>query len=303
MLAIVIPYYKKNFFKDTLDSLANQTDKRFNLYVGNDASPEDPLEIIEEFRRKIGKVVYKKFEFNLGGRSLTRQWERCLEMVEDEKWVMILGDDDLLSENVVEEFHNQLSDIDHSEVNVIRFATREINDQGIIISKEYHHPKLQDYSDSFYERFFNRSRSSLSEHIFSRTQFEKYGFRNLPLAWHSDDLAWLEFSEFGKIYTINKAFVYFRLSQINISRHGYRLEEKRNGRFLFFTIVVNEYIGNFKKEHIHNILKRYELMTYSLNKGNVVFYKRFFPLIMKYFGVWESLKFTRRILLNYGRDK
>lgn len=38
MLAIVIPYYKYTFFEATLISLKNQTDKRFNVYVGNDAS-------------------------------------------------------------------------------------------------------------------------------------------------------------------------------------------------------------------------------------------------------------------------
>lgn len=41
MLAIVIPYYKLTFFEETLQSLANQSDKRFKVYIGDDASPED----------------------------------------------------------------------------------------------------------------------------------------------------------------------------------------------------------------------------------------------------------------------
>lgn len=42
MLAIVIPYYKINYFEETLKSLSNQTDKKFKVYIGNDASENDP---------------------------------------------------------------------------------------------------------------------------------------------------------------------------------------------------------------------------------------------------------------------
>lgn len=45
-LSIVIPYYKIDYFEETITSLKNQTDKRFNLYIGNDFSPNDPLPII-----------------------------------------------------------------------------------------------------------------------------------------------------------------------------------------------------------------------------------------------------------------
>jgi hypothetical protein len=40
MLAIIIPYYKLCFFEENLQSLAAQTDKRFKVYIGDDASPE-----------------------------------------------------------------------------------------------------------------------------------------------------------------------------------------------------------------------------------------------------------------------
>jgi hypothetical protein len=43
MLAIVIPYYKIRFFEATLQSVAIQTDKRFKVYIGNDASDEIQL--------------------------------------------------------------------------------------------------------------------------------------------------------------------------------------------------------------------------------------------------------------------
>lgn len=47
MLAIIIPYYKLRFFEATLESLANQTDKRFKVYIGDDASPENLADLLE----------------------------------------------------------------------------------------------------------------------------------------------------------------------------------------------------------------------------------------------------------------
>lgn len=44
-LAIVMPAYKARFLRQALESIAQQTDKRFTVYVGDDASPDDIKEI------------------------------------------------------------------------------------------------------------------------------------------------------------------------------------------------------------------------------------------------------------------
>jgi hypothetical protein len=49
MLAIVIPYYKIRFFS-YVTIVAIQTDKRFKVYIGNDASDEDPTQLLEKFK-------------------------------------------------------------------------------------------------------------------------------------------------------------------------------------------------------------------------------------------------------------
>jgi glycosyltransferase involved in cell wall biosynthesis len=42
-LAIIVPAFRVRFLERTLQSLAAQTDRRFRVYVGDDASPE-PVE-------------------------------------------------------------------------------------------------------------------------------------------------------------------------------------------------------------------------------------------------------------------
>ena len=110
MLAIIIPYYKLTYFEATLKSLANQNDKRFKVYIGDDASPEDCTTLLQKFEGQFD-FIYHRFETNLGGISLTQQWERCIALSGDEEWLMILGDDDVLEANVVASFYEDLNEI------------------------------------------------------------------------------------------------------------------------------------------------------------------------------------------------
>ena len=52
-LAIVIPAYKSDFLYQTLDSFAQQSNKNFTLYVGDDYSPFDLESIVRRFQDKM----------------------------------------------------------------------------------------------------------------------------------------------------------------------------------------------------------------------------------------------------------
>lgn len=173
MLAIIIPYYKLTFFEETLQSLANQTDKRFSVYIGDDASPENPAALLEKYKDKL-EFKYHRFSENLGSISLTKQWERCIALSKDEEWLMILGDDDVLGVNVVEEFYLQLP-LFKGKTNVVRFATEVINGNHEAITNKFVHPVWEDAADSYYRKFERISRSSLSEYIFAKKAYIKYG--------------------------------------------------------------------------------------------------------------------------------
>lgn len=214
MLAIIIPYYKLSFFEKTLDSLVIQTDKRFNVYVGDDCSPEDPIGVIKEVSTKIN-IKYTKFKTNLGSVNLTAQWDRCIKLSSDEPWIMILGDDDVLGDNVVEEFYKAVAK--NSETDLYRFSSQMIDAHNRPIGQQYCQPN-QEYGYVFYGRKLQfLTRCSLSEHIFRRSMYNKVGFYSYPLAWCSDDRFFLEMSEKRPAVAINNATIYPRNSEINIS--------------------------------------------------------------------------------------
>lgn len=296
MLAIIIPFYKISFFEKALASLASQTNKNFSVYIGNDASPDDPAKIIESFGNDL-KIIYKKFDDNLGGLSLTRQWARCINMVQNEEWLMLLGDDDELSENCVELFYSSLHKINQADCKVVRLASILDNVIDDKRSNIFQHPIVEKATDFFYRRLTGKTRSSLSEYIFRTTAYRKYGFHNYKLGWYSDDRAWLEFSEFGSIYSLNSAHAVIRFSRENISTWNFKTEEKLESAYMFFRFLISTHLGKFKKFQRKDLLRSYESLVYRNKKANIPFYFHLITLFLLNLHILESLKFTRRFLL------
>lgn len=295
MLAIVIPYYKITFFKATLQSLANQTDQRFKVYIGDDASMENPSSLLEKFKGKFD-FSYHRFEENLGGISLTKQWERCIALTKNEEWLMILGDDDELSTSCVAEFYGHLQEIELNNCKVVRFATMIKDEVNQKLSTIYTHPTLEKSTDFFYRRFTNQTRSSLSEYIFKKSAYKKFGFYNYDLAWYSDDRAWLEFSEFNFVYSINSSQVCFRLSEENISRCNYKIKEKQKATFQFYNYLIINHINKFKRYQRKYLLLHYEQLVYKNKRVTFSFWILLFLLFLGNFHIIQSLKFTRRFI-------
>jgi glycosyltransferase involved in cell wall biosynthesis len=126
-LAIIIPYYKIDFFEETIKSVAKQSNKNFTLYIGNDASPNDPLPIIQKYF-KSSDYHYFDYKKNIGGQNLALQWERILENVQEE-WFQILGDDDMISKNFTE-FYKNLPLVEDKEISVIKFSHQWIDEKS-----------------------------------------------------------------------------------------------------------------------------------------------------------------------------
>ncbi|MCC8358518.1 ATP-grasp fold amidoligase family protein [Salinimicrobium sediminilitoris] len=295
-LAVVIPYYKKNFFFECLDSLSRQSNKNFIVYVGNDASPENPLDIISHFSQDLD-IKYHYFPENMGGVSLTKQWHRCINLSQGEKWIMILGDDDYLSSNYVEEFYRNLEDIENRNIKVVRYASKIHRTSSGEVSKKFTHPKIEKSTDFIYRRYFEVSRGSLTEQIFRRDQFLKYGFHDFPLAWGADLMAWLEFSEFEKNYAINDATAFFRISDHNISRGGYLEETKQNARVIFFSKLIYDYIEKFEPYQRLKLILLFEQILYTTEQFSFLHWFKLSHLILKEGGLLQLAKFNRRSML------
>lgn len=57
-IAVIIPAYKDTYLLNTLISINNQTDKKFNLYICNDSSPYNIEKVLADFK-KINKIHFE----------------------------------------------------------------------------------------------------------------------------------------------------------------------------------------------------------------------------------------------------
>ena len=249
MLTIIIPYYKISFFKETLQSLERQTCKNFKLFIGNDASPENPENLIKE-TLKTTDFIYKEYTDNVGSQNLVKQWERCIQDCGITEWFQILGDDDVISENFVKEFYNNIEVIDSERSNVIKYSQRWIDESGKPFKEYSVQPKLLSALENWKEKYIKGQRSSLSEHIFRKSVYEKVKFRHFPLAWGTDDLAVFEISGTAPVYFISDAKVEVRISSQSISGSGELYLEKQRHAISFETYFINKYHQQLPKEFI-----------------------------------------------------
>lgn len=298
MLAIIIPYFKLTFFEAVLQSLAAQTCQNFKVYIGDDASPEDPSMLLEKYKGMFD-FVYHRFETNLGGTSLTKQWERCIALSGNEDWLMILGDDDVLGHNVVEEFYKNLEEITQRGINVVRFSTQIIDEITNTTSKIFVNPKFESAADFYCRRYLGLVRCSLSEHIFRKKSYVKYSFQDYPLAWHSDDYAWIQFSESKPILAINSEKVSIRVSNESLTGSTTNLKDKRIAESMFYMDLVKYNLNLFNRGARFKFLMKAEV---SIKKYRKLSLEEWYILFLKYvhnFAFIAFLKFTRRFLKSF----
>jgi len=294
MLAIVIPYYKRTFFEETLQSLVKQTDKRFHVYIGDDASPEPMADLLERYKDQF-EYTFKRFEANFGGTSLVKQWERCIEMVQEEEWLMILGDDDVLGENVVEAFYENIEEVISNSINVIRYSTIVINELSQEISDKHTHPLVQNSLDFMLSKIEGKSRSSLSEYVFNKKVLLKTKIHEFPDALYSDDLLIIEVSDYKNIFSIEE-LIYIRKSNFNLSGVNGNFDKKEKAKKLFFYHLLRNKVFFYDSNYLKRFIKL--LSKQIIKKKNFSLYIFTIIQLIKKFRLKIVLKLNCNILEN-----
>lgn len=298
-ITIVIPYYKLSFFEATLKSLVEQTNKHFSVVIGDDASPEDPKPLLDHYKGQID-YKYHRFDDNLGSISLVAQWNRCIDLIDnDTSWILILGDDDVLGPNVIKEFYKNLDEITLNKINVVRYSTVVINEDGKEITRVFNNKKIIAATEAFYDKISDQSRSSLGEYIFKKSVYDEIGFKEYGLAWHSDDMAWLDFSNFKNLFCIDTEKIYIRVSDKSISGGTDNSSAKIQASFLFYHDLVYQHLNKFKWSQRNLLLRIYESKLLPVKGKSFATYFQMILLFAKNGFFVSVLRFSIRFFIKY----
>lgn len=243
-LAIVIPAYRKAFLERAIRSVVQQTDRRFRLYVGDDGSPEQ-LETVVRSAAAGCDFVHRRFDQNLGGRSLVQHWDRCIRL-SSEEWVWVFSDDDVMEPGCVEAFHRELKQT-RGAYDLYRFNTLQVDANDRVVAVSPSHPGVESSLEFAYHRLCATRHSTFQELIFSRKAYERVGaLPDFPHAWCTDDAAIILLGDKTGIRTIEGPRVRFRMSGENItSRYGdARINRgKRKASMLYLEWLMGRFRG------------------------------------------------------------
>lgn len=233
LFSFVMPAYKAEFIKESIDSILGQTYANLELVIVDDCSPEPIGDIVKLYDDK--RVSYYRNKENIGGNDLVAQWNTCLSYAKGE-WVILATDDDVYAPNFLETFINQLDE--YPEVDLFRARICLIDLKNKIIDIERCHEEFVSPIQFFYEINVGM-KGGVAQHIFRREKLvEKGGFVNFPKAWASDDATAIMLSSKGVLFS-QKPLVYFRYSGQNISTRGKYGEEKVQARIQYSKWVMN----------------------------------------------------------------
>ncbi len=130
-VSVILPAYNsQKYIKEAVSSILAQTFSDFTLYIINDGSSDNTLQILNEFKDKRINIVS-----NDGNRGLIYSLNRGLEYSKDSEYVARMDADDIALPN---RFEEQIKFLDNNpSVGVLGTAVEYFSDNNSSIKKMY----------------------------------------------------------------------------------------------------------------------------------------------------------------------
>ena len=130
-VTVIVPVYNsEKYIKKCIESILNQTFKKFELLIINDGSKDNSQKIIEEYQKKDPERIVIVNQENKGV-SITRN--EAIKMANG-KYLMFIDNDDYIDKDYIETFVNAIKE---NDLDVVLGGYRRPNEEGKVI-KELH---------------------------------------------------------------------------------------------------------------------------------------------------------------------
>lgn len=221
--SVCIPAFKSRFLSECIQSILGQSYADFEVIVLNDCSPEPVEKIVRSFSDN--RIRYYENESNVGAVRLTDNWNRCVALAEGE-FVVIMGDDDRLEPEYLEEFIALMAR--YPGLDAYHCRSLVIDDQGNALQLTPASPSFERVCDHIWHRLNQWRSQYISDFVYRTVALRSVGgCYALPLAWGSDDItAYRACADKGIAHTNRPVFTY-RSNGLSITSTGNDLEKMR----------------------------------------------------------------------------
>lgn len=233
LLSFILPAYKSKFLKQAIESILAQSYTAFELVIINDASPDNIEEIVLSFDDS--RIKYFRNDENLGGESLVKQWNHCLQFAQGE-YMVLAADDDLYHSDFLKVCVD-LAD-KYPDVDLIRSGAKQIDENNHLIGIDGIIPEYCSKYQYVYHWLQATAFTCIGNYMFKTAVMKEKKFIDFPCAFGSDTASTIYMAENGVVSTA-EMFFSFRVSTIHLSSDKGRLKEKLEANTLLFKWLRN----------------------------------------------------------------
>jgi glycosyltransferase involved in cell wall biosynthesis len=298
-VTICLPTYNsESTIEETLDSLAKQSFKDFDLVVFDNASADKTLEIVSSYKDQFRSLKIEKAEHNLGAEA---NFTRCIQYT-DEGFMAIYHADDIYHPRIIEEQVNAMKEDD-----IIAVSTRaiRIDYQGAALGKRFIPPELESTPlskllfDDLLELIFKYGNFVVCPSVMAKSSVMKNDIRN----WNGTDFktsadldVWLRLSKVGKFGFLSEPLMSYREADASTS---FRMRQVRTYRHDLFKVL--DYYFSQASVLSHNFYEFLENKDLALRVYNglkdPVEVRKFQPCKLSFMKLGVKSSFHRNFLI------
>lgn len=245
LISFILPAYKAKFLKQAIESILAQSYTTFELVIIDDASPENIEDVVSGFDDP--RIRYYRNEENLGGESLVKQWNHCLQYAQGE-YMMLAADDDLYHPDFLKTCVELADRYPH--VDLIRSGAKQIDEHNQLIGIDGIIPEYCSKYQYVYHWLQATTFTCIGNYMFKTAVIKEKKFIDFPCAFGSDTASTISMAENG-IASTAEMFFSFRISTIHLSSDKGRLKEKLEANTLLFKwlrgLVYDEPAGDLDR--------------------------------------------------------
>lgn len=209
----LLPAFKGKYLDAALASIMAQTYTDFKVIISDDCSPEDLRSIVCKYEAD-ARVVYRRNEENMGGKSLVAHWNLLLSLC-DTEYCILASDDDVYTPDFLQVIDDLAKK--YSKVDLLHARAKCIDADGRAFKEDALYKEYVNQLEYFEQLDYYNHIECIANYVY-RTQAlrEIGGFVEYPLAWSSDTATCNLMAKNGVVNTDEILFG-FRMSGINIS--------------------------------------------------------------------------------------
>lgn len=233
LFSFILPAYKAKFLKLAIESILLQKYEHFELIIIDDCSPENLAEIVSSFSDS--RITYYRNPKNIGGDSLVKQWNHCIEYAKGD-YLILAADDDLY----VDSFLSAMVDliVKYPNVDLLRSRVEVINENNELIGIDGITPEYTSKYQYLYYWLNATVFTCIGNYVFRTAAIKDKKFIDFPSAFGSDTASTINMSVNGVANTSQMLFK-FRISSIHLSSNMGKLDLKLDANNQLFAWFKN----------------------------------------------------------------